>query len=178
MGDGHVNSVFVWKLQGSKMFCRISGGGHNPSLPWHWKAFIFFWFGGFKALKPPNQKINKGFSTSEKARIRGSTDLLTSLLIRALISDSLFLVNGSWSFIRDKISYIYSCWFLIPPLLCSIQFPLLYSCQSTFPGGLWCQNDVASRRIDVNTTSYLRHVPAGLILGFRCLISVSKSLIL
>ena len=44
---------------------------------------------------------------------------------------------------------------------------------STVPVGIWCQNDVVSaydatstRLIDVNTTSVLRHVPAGLIFHF------------
>ena len=32
------------------------------------------------------------------------------------------------------------------------------------PVGIWCQNDVvltSSRRIDVNTTYFLRHIPTG-----------------
>ena len=44
---------------------------------------------------------------------------------------------------------------------------------STVPVGIWCHNDVVSaydamptRRIDVNTTSVLRHVPAELIFHF------------
>ena len=52
-----------------------------------------------------------------------------------------------------------------------------------FPAGIWCQNDVLSmlmrrdvtrisRRIDINTTSFLRHVPAGFF-SFQVIVHIS-----
>ena len=48
----------------------------NPSLLWHWNVFFLFSdLAAFEAIKSENnQKIKKGFSMSEKARIMSHWD--------------------------------------------------------------------------------------------------------
>ena len=40
-------------------------------------------------------------------------------------------------------------------------------CSCYTPAGIWSQNDVVSRRIDVNKTSFLRHVPTGTLFIYQ-----------